>query len=243
MSCAERIPLPDRQPLIILVGATVNQRALICHTASNEALHIVPFAAIDELGARDLMGADVFIAWDDGETISQLRQCLSTAGCWAPIVAICAAPTASQVVRAMKAGAADFVEWPCDVSTLRFSVHAAHEKKEQFLPQRERQIVARHALHKLSPRERQVLAGFAQGMRNKAIAEVLGISDRTVEIHRSNLMDKLQAKNSAEAIRLALEASMPVPLCLCSDDSAAPSSVGNGPFARPTISIVNPPPK
>jgi len=71
---------------------------------------------------------------------------------------------------------------------------------------RAREVKARARLERLSARESQVLAGLAAGQSSRAIAESLQISPRTVEIHRANMLNKTQVRNSAEAIRLAIEA-------------------------------------
>ena len=65
----------------------------------------------------------------------------------------------------------------------------------------------RRRLRELTPRELEVLTAMAEGQSNKQIASVLGLSPRTVEIHRANMMRTLQAKRTADAVRMALEAS------------------------------------
>ena len=108
-------------------------------------------------------------------------------------------------VRAIKAGAADFIEKPYQASTILGTVAAALASRPAGeLPdaEAERQIAA------LSPREREVLVGLVAGKLNKTIAHDLGISPRTVEVHRAHLMEKLGVRSLSAAVRLALSAGL-----------------------------------
>jgi len=112
-------------------------------------------------------------------------------------------PTA---VRAMKAGAADFVEKPFDDGALLATVEAALEASRAPGAAEADDAAARVAA--LSPREREVLDLLAAGRSNKAIAQELGLSPRTVEIHRARLMARLGVGSLAEAVRLAVRAEL-----------------------------------
>jgi two-component system, LuxR family, response regulator FixJ len=111
-------------------------------------------------------------------------------------------------VRAMKAGALDFIEKPFSTPTIMASVSAALARIESG---EEHDPVAEAALAKLellSPREREVLQGLLAGLPNKTIAYDLAISPRTVEIHRARVMDKMGARSLSELIRSALAAGL-----------------------------------
>lgn len=110
-------------------------------------------------------------------------------------------------VEAMKAGVVDFIEKPFADDVLLRAVRGALDR--QGSPQDDggrKEAEAR--LVSLSPRERDVLAGVVAGKANKVIAHDLGISPRTVEIYRANLMTKTGARNMAELMRLALLAGL-----------------------------------
>ncbi len=110
-------------------------------------------------------------------------------------------------VEAMKAGVVDFIEKPFDDDVLLRAVRGALDRQDS--PQDDggrKEAEAR--LVSLSPRERDVLAGVVAGKANKVIAHDLGISPRTVEIYRANLMTKTGARNMAELMRLALLAGL-----------------------------------
>lgn len=110
-------------------------------------------------------------------------------------------------VEAMKAGVVDFIEKPFADDVLLRAVRGALDRQDS--PQDDggrKEAEAR--LVSLSPRERDVLAGVVAGKANKVIAHDLGISPRTVEIYRANLMTKTGARNMAELMRLALLAGL-----------------------------------
>jgi two-component system response regulator FixJ len=111
-------------------------------------------------------------------------------------------------VEAMKAGAVDFIEKPFDEEAIIAAVQAALKKGGEE-DNAAAAVAARIA--SLSERERQVLEGLVAGQPNKGIANALGISPRTVEVYRANLMAKMEAKSLPELIRMAILAQAPVP--------------------------------
>lgn len=106
-------------------------------------------------------------------------------------------------VRAMKAGAIDFIEKPFEKAVLLEALEQGFASLKRSSDGRQRAKDAAVRLQVLTPRERDVLNGLAEGLPNKTIAYDLGISPRTVEIHRANLMSKLEVRSLSEALRLA----------------------------------------
>ncbi|CAN5518322.1 response regulator FixJ [soil metagenome] len=114
----------------------------------------------------------------------------------------------SVAVQAWKLGALDFLEKPCDPTTLITVVQNAFstiEEDHQKVSLAER---ARAAIASLSQREQDVLMGLVEGRGNKLIAYDLDISPRTVEIHRANMMNKLDVRSLSEALRIAFAAGL-----------------------------------
>ena len=110
-------------------------------------------------------------------------------------------------VRAMRAGASDFVEKPCgDEQLLEAVERAAAEGVATAAEAPPEAAEARARLAGLSQREREVLEGLLAGKSNKAIAHALGVSARTVEGHRGNMMARLGVRSLSAALRLAIEA-------------------------------------
>ncbi len=136
----------------------------------------------------------------------ELLHRLRTSRAQLPVIVITGHGDVPMAVEAMKIGAVDFLEKPFDDDALLASVRAAlnrHERDAQREAERN-QILDRIAA--LSARERQVLDALVQGHPNKVIAFDLGISPRTVEIYRANVMTKMQANSLSDLVRLALVA-------------------------------------
>lgn len=113
-----------------------------------------------------------------------------------------------QAVRAMKAGAMDFLEKPYErAALLKVVERACALQKPQV--QKDRDDGAARQIAALSARERQVLQGLVAGLPNKSIAYDLKISPRTVEIHRAHMMEKLGVRALADALRIAFAAGLP----------------------------------
>jgi two-component system response regulator FixJ len=118
-----------------------------------------------------------------------------------PVIVVTAQGDVQSAVRAMKAGAADFIEKPYSDDDLIAAIESA--LKTGAAEGRTDDIAMASALiGTLSPRERQVLEALVAGQQNKVIAFDLGISVRTVEVHRSRMMDRLGVHQVAEAVRL-----------------------------------------
>jgi len=111
-------------------------------------------------------------------------------------------------VQAMKWGAVDFLEKPCDHTVLIDTVRIAFDRLAHHGKEAAQRDNARAKLDTLSAREFDVFRGLISGMSNKIIAHELTISPRTVEIYRANVMDKLEARNLSEAMRVAFAAGL-----------------------------------
>jgi two-component system response regulator FixJ len=133
---------------------------------------------------------------------------LRARGAGLPVIVMTGQGDVATAVRAMKAGAADFIEKPFSDEVLVTAIEAALGKVGQIGRDRDAAAAAQR-IATLSPREREVLEGLVGGRSNKEIAFDLGISVRTVEVHRSRMMERLDVRQFAEAIRLAVLARLP----------------------------------
>ncbi len=121
-----------------------------------------------------------------------------------PVIVVTGHGDVPLAVEAMKFGAVDFLEKPFDDEVLLASVRAALARRAGEAKRQTERSDIETRLAALSPRERDVLGGLVAGHANKQIAFDLGISPRTVEIYRANLMDKMQAASLSDLVRMAL---------------------------------------
>jgi two-component system, LuxR family, response regulator FixJ len=121
-----------------------------------------------------------------------------------PVIVITGHGDVPLAVEAMKVGAADFLEKPFDDDVLLTSVRSALSQRDDEAKRQSERGEIETKLSMLSNRERDVLRGLVAGRANKQIAYDLGISPRTVEIYRANLMNKMQAGSLSDLVRMAL---------------------------------------
>lgn len=136
----------------------------------------------------------------------EVQEALLEKGIGLPIVIMTGHGDVGLAVRAMKAGAVDFIEKPFEKDALIGALEEGFHRLSRKEATHDRHKDAEVRLQVLTPRERDVLEGLAQGLPNKTIAYDLGISPRTVEIHRANLMTKLAVRSLSEALRIAFAA-------------------------------------
>ncbi len=128
------------------------------------------------------------------------------AGHMLPVVVMSGHGDIPMAVQAMRDGAVDFVEKPYSDETILDAVARAAGLVEQRARTVGGKAEAQTRLARLTPREREVLDRLVEGLQNKAIAHALEISPRTVEIHRANVMEKMEARSLSDLVRTALAA-------------------------------------
>lgn len=136
----------------------------------------------------------------------ELQQVLRERGIQLQIIFMTGHADVSMAVQAMKSGAADFIEKPFKDQAVLDSVASAIRHSAEELHEMQRRAEARTLLDSLSPREKDVARLVALGQPNKLIADALGISEKTVHIHRKHVMDKACLSSAAELARLMLRA-------------------------------------
>ncbi|AEH90451.1 MULTISPECIES: response regulator FixJ [Mesorhizobium] len=144
---------------------------------------------------------DVRMPGIDG--IEFLRQ-LRARGRTVPVIVMTGHADVALAVQAMKEGAADFIEKPFDDEILIDAIRLALDNRSHAAVAHPQASEIRKSLSTLSERERQVLDGLVLGLPNKTIAYDLGISPRTVEIHRANVMSKMGAGSLSHLVRMAM---------------------------------------
>jgi two-component system response regulator FixJ len=195
---------PDRSVHVVDDDADV-RRSL------QRLLHSAEFEPVVYDGAQGLLDAvstltsgcilvDVHMPVIDG---LELQERLNELGVNLPVVVMTGHGDVQTAVRAMKAGAADFVEKPFDDERLISALEGALAGTVRRAPGIDA-LEAAGRIAALSRREREVLDALVAGHPNKVIARDLGISPRTVEVHRARMLERLGTASLAEAIRLAV---------------------------------------
>ncbi len=121
-----------------------------------------------------------------------------------PVIIITGHGDVPMAVRAVKAGAIDFIEKPFHDQTLLDAVHRAFDQDGENRGEASRLADIEERIQRLTPREREILQQVVAGKRNKVIAADLGISQSTVEAHRAKVMEKMHARSLSELMRMTL---------------------------------------
>jgi two-component system, LuxR family, response regulator FixJ len=197
----------DRISNLILVDPDMRRRATISHALSAGRIHVEPFETVAELARAWPRGGVILIHDEDG-AIEDLIERMALHGEWFPIIGFSEYAGTQRIVDAVLAGAIDYVSWPVGLDQLEDTLARAIERAETVASSKLREVMARARIEKLTRREKEVLSGVASGLSNRLIGEKLSISPRTVEIHRANMLNKLGANHTSDAIRIAIEAAI-----------------------------------
>jgi two-component system response regulator FixJ len=133
----------------------------------------------------------------------EVQQEMAKRGIDMPVVILTGHGDIAVAVRAMRAGAVNFIEKPYEKEALLRAIEEAYARLDRSHDREMKAGEARIRLASLTGRERDVLNGLVAGYPNKTIAYDLGISPRTVEIYRANMMEKLRVRSLSEALRIA----------------------------------------
>lgn len=139
-----------------------------------------------------------------------------------PVIALSARDDLAVAVDAMKLGAVDFLKKPVSAEVLNRALAPAWPALEQSVETNRTRDAAQQRIAKLTPRETDIMAALLRGQANKVVAHQLGISVRTVEMHRAHIMAKLEVRSLAEAALLAGQAELKL-------EPPAASVAGDGP--------------
>ena len=197
----------DRQDNLTLIDGDSRRRAAISHALSAAQIHVEPFECVRELSSAWPRSGIVLIH-DEPSAIDELIESMAQQGEWFPIIAFSERPAAGRIVQAVLDGAIDYIIWPLAPEELAETIVRSMGRAQHVGNAKLREVMARARVERLTRRERQVLGGVASGLSNRLIGQKLAISPRTVEIHRANMLNKLGANHTSDAIRIAIEAAL-----------------------------------
>lgn len=197
----------ENEATVYLVDDDAAVRAGFSALFKSVGLPVVSFASgeafLESVDARAL-GCLVVDVRMPGMSGLELQERLHDRGIGLPIILISAHGDVPMAVRAMKGGALDFLEKPVNEQLLLDRVQGCLSMAHRTHDDAELVATTRARLEALTPREREVLDRLVKGKSSKVIAAELDISPRTVDVHRSHIMDKLGVRSIAELVRVAL---------------------------------------
>jgi FixJ family two-component response regulator len=205
--------MTQRSELVIVVDDDFRVREAICDLLASRNLDSVPFGSAAEYlrfgdpNVPSCLVLDVSLPDIDGlelqNTIARLQH--------PPIVFISGHGDIPSSVRAMKAGAIDFLTKPVNEDHLLQAINAALTRDRDSRHNRDELAKLQDRYASLTPREREVLPLVVSGLLNKQAAAQLGISEVTLQIHRSKVMQKMKARSFADLVRMADRLSLAAP--------------------------------
>lgn len=170
-------------------------------------LNIRTYASADEFLAQyqeDVLGCLILDVRMPGISGLDLQQILKQRGLEIPIIFITGHGDVPMAVRALKNGAVDFIEKPFSDQTLLETIQNAVKYHCEQLEKRSEFCALQARYRTLTSREQEVMTRVVAGQSNRDIAETLGISIKTVEVHRAKVMEKMQAGSIAELVRMGV---------------------------------------
>jgi two-component system response regulator FixJ len=195
----------DNAPYVSLIDRSPTRRVGISYLLSRQGVQVEPFEDVAEfLEFRPRLG--LVLVHDEDALLTPLLDGMAREFCWYPHVVYSEEPHWRRALGAIKSGAKTYVAFPEQVD----EIPAVMATLEHEVTSTEEGVVrkahARARMGQLTRREIDVLGGVIAGGTSRIIAEKLGISSRTVEIHRGNLLRKLGAKNGADLVRISVDA-------------------------------------
>jgi RNA polymerase sigma factor (sigma-70 family) len=193
-------------PIIHVVDDDASFRKAINELLSACGYRVLLYETANQLLAAPLDSGPACILLDvqmAGMNGPQLQARLAGLGCRLPIVFLSAHGDIQTTVRTIKAGAEDFLTKPATKERLLDAIQRALARYEEILARGNQISILQSLFSKLTPREQEVFALLVRGKPHKQIAYELGISDRTVKLHRHQLIQKLQVRSLAEAAVIA----------------------------------------
>lgn len=195
--------------IVHIVALSSIERAEQARAGYALGFHAEIYANYEELAAaRPYRG--IVLAEDVVERggIGALIEDMAAQGFWLPVIATARVADPRRVVEAVRCGALDYLTLPIEPDRLLAALEGAIDEGQAMGAVQRHAVEARTKLAMLTARENEVLDWLVAGSSNKEIARELQISPRTVEIHRANMMTKLDANHAADAVRIRLEAAM-----------------------------------
>lgn len=193
----------DYMTPVYVIEDSVHLRAEISHSLTALGIHCVVFNDVGELPAK-IDRTVIFLIRHESSSRAQLEKYRSDRAPVSAKVEFSCNAGFEKAVAAIRDGASDFVVWPSEAGLLQLAITRAEDDCRRNQPAKVMGGRAKERISMLTSRERQVLGAVINGCTTERIATRLAISPRTVDIHRRNVLAKLNVRNTAQAIVIAL---------------------------------------
>jgi FixJ family two-component response regulator len=201
--------MKDTKPIVFIVDDDSSVRRSLERLIQSVGLAAKSFASAKEFlqsGHGEETGCLVLDVRMPEVSGLELQGKMSSAGILLPIIFISGHSTVPMSVRAMKAGALDFLQKPFDEQDLLETIYRAIDRSRQERAQREELKELETRIHSLTPKEHEVFVWVITGMPNKNIADKLATAEKTIKVHRASIMKKMGAQSVADLVRMAEKA-------------------------------------
>lgn len=187
---------------IAIVEHDYQKRAKITNALFSGGYHVEPYEEIEEF-ISECRESYVVLINDVGDNLANLLALMNRKALWFPIIPYSEEPSLDSIVSAMLKGAVGYIDKLPDLESVEGVINSSNPERQKLIESGRMRADARSKMVLLTRREREVLKCMSEGMSNKIIGMKLGISPRTVEIHRANMISKLETESTNEALRLA----------------------------------------
>ena len=197
----------SNQQMVYVVDDDLSARESLCWLLNTEGIATQAFASAEaclEHWSSDWSGCITVDIRMPGKSGLQLQEELNARHNLLPVIVLTGHADVPIAIRAMKLGAYDFLEKPYSDSELLNCVKTALELDRDINHAERERNQAEIAIANLTDREREVMCLVVEGNTNKAVAAQLGISEKTVEVHRSRVMEKTAARSLSDLVRICL---------------------------------------
>lgn len=190
-----------KKPEVWVIDSAVKRRGVVSNYLGSLGYLAYPMDPSDQLPSR-YGSAVIAIINDDDSVVDRVLDCRSDR----PLSCVVYSDSlkGKRATNLLRRGVADLIDWPFEKQDFVDAVSAAETNLSAIVEESWRGASAVERVESLSPREREVLAGILAGKTSREIALELGLSRRTVEVHRLHCMRRLGVKNTAEAVKIAM---------------------------------------